>query len=121
MRPYLIIATVLVAQFTYIASDAPAQAKKRGSPGPALVEIDYVTLKPRATSQSFVGSLEPVRRAVIGSAVEERVEEVLVREGDFVRGGPDQPTTLVELHRQAIEIDLDAAKIELALRAAAIN
>ena len=121
MRPNLTIATIIVAQLTFLASDVPAQSKKRGKPGPALVQIDYVTLKPRATSQSFVGSLEPIRRAVIGSAVEERVDEVFVREGDFVQGGLDESTTLVDLHRQAIEIDLEAAKIELALRAAAIE
>ena len=121
MRPNLTIATIIVAQLTFLASDVPAQSKKRGKPGPALVQIDYVTLKPRATSQSFVGSLEPIRRAVIGSAVEERVDEVFVREGDFVQGGLDESTSLVDLHRQAIEIDLEAAKIELALRAAAIE
>ncbi|MCP4081183.1 MAG: efflux RND transporter periplasmic adaptor subunit [Planctomycetaceae bacterium] len=79
-----------------------------------------MTLKPRATRQSFVGSLEPVRRAVIGSAVEERVEEVMVREGDLVVGGDARPTVLVQLHRQAIEIELEAAQIELDLRSAAM-
>ena len=121
MRLTAIIVTLSIAQLTLLAADAMAQGKKRGNSGPALVEIDYVTLKPRATRQSFVGSLEPVRRAVIGSAVEERVDEVWVREGDFVQGGPETPTTLVELHRQAIEIDLDAAQIELALREAAVK
>ena len=103
-----------------VSSTTLAQGKQKRKPGPALVKVDQVTLKPRATRQSFVGSLEPVRRAVIGSAVEERVEEVMVREGDLVVGGDAQPTVLVQLHRQAIEIELEATQIELDLRSAAM-
>ena len=110
-----------MAQFFVVPSTTLAQGKQKRKPGPALVKIDQVTLKPRATRQSFVGTLEPIRRAVIGSAVEERVEEVLVREGDLVLGGDTQPTTLVKLHRQAIEIELEATQIELDLRSAAIT
>ncbi|MDG1807443.1 MAG: efflux RND transporter periplasmic adaptor subunit [Pirellulaceae bacterium] len=102
------------------SSTTLAQGKQKRKPGPALVKVDQVTLKPRATRQSFIGSLEPVRRAVIGSAVEERVEEVMVREGDLVVGGDARPTVLVQLHRQAIEIELEAAQIELDLRSAAM-
>ncbi|MDG2012653.1 MAG: efflux RND transporter periplasmic adaptor subunit, partial [Pirellulaceae bacterium] len=36
-------------------------------------------------------------------------------------GGDTQPTTLVKLHRQAIEIELEATQIELDLRSAAIT
>ncbi len=116
----LLISFLLVVQFFVVSSATQAQGKQKRKPGPALVKVDQVTLKPRATRQSFVGSLEPVRRAVIGSAVEERVEEVMVREGDLVVGGDGRPTVLVQLHRQAIEIELEAAQIELDLRSAAM-
>ncbi len=116
----LLISFLLVVQFFVVSSATQAQGKQKRKPGPALVKVDQVTLKPRATRQSFVGSLEPVRRAVIGSAVEERVEEVMVREGDLVVGGDARPTVLVQLHRQAIEIELEAAQIELDLRSAAM-
>ena len=116
----LLISFLLVVQFFVVSSATLAQGKQKRKPGPALVKVDQVTLKPRATRQSFVGSLEPVRRAVIGSAVEERVEEVMVREGDLVVGGDARPTVLVQLHRQAIEIELEAAQIELDLRSAAM-
>ncbi len=116
----LLISFLLVVQFFVVSSTTLAQGKQKRKPGPALVKVDQVTLKPRATRQSFVGSLEPVRRAVIGSAVEERVEEVMVREGDLVVGGDGRPTVLVQLHRQAIEIELEAAQIELDLRSAAM-
>ncbi len=116
----LLISFLLVVQFFVVSSTTLAQGKQKRKPGPALVKVDQVTLKPRATRQSFVGSLEPVRRAVIGSAVEERVEEVMVREGDLVVGGDARPTVLVQLHRQAIEIELEAAQIELDLRSAAM-
>ena len=116
----LLISFLLVVQFFVVSSTTLAQGKQKRKPGPALVKVDQVTLKPRATRQSFIGSLEPVRRAVIGSAVEERVEEVMVREGDLVVGGDARPTVLVQLHRQAIEIELEAAQIELDLRSAAM-
>lgn len=116
----LFISFLLVVQFFVVSSATLAQGKQKRKPGPALVKVDQVILKPRATRQSFVGSLEPVRRAVIGSAVEERVEEVMVREGDLVVGGDARPTVLVQLHRQAIEIELEAAQIELDLRSAAM-
>lgn len=116
----LLISFLLVVQFFVVSSATLAQGKQKRKPGPALVKVDQVILKPRATRQSFVGSLEPVRRAVIGSAVEERVEEVMVREGDLVVGGDARPTVLVQLHRQAIEIELEAAQIELDLRSAAM-
>ena len=116
----LLISFLLVVQFFVVSSATQAQGKQKRKPGPALVKVDQVTLKPRATRQSFIGSLEPVRRAVIGSAVEERVEEVMVREGDLVVGGDARPTVLVQLHRQAIEIELEAAQIELDLRSAAM-
>ena len=116
----LLISFLLVVQFFVESSTTLAQGKQKRKPGPALVKVDQVTLKPRATRQSFIGSLEPVRRAVIGSAVEERVEEVMVREGDLVVGGDARPTVLVQLHRQAIEIELEAAQIELDLRSAAM-
>ncbi len=98
-------------------SSATAQGKKP-EPGLTLVKVERIALKPQPTAQSFVGSLEPIRRAVIGSAVEERVAEVLVREGDFVQAASaGQPATvLVQLERQAIDLDLEAAQIELTLR-----
>ena len=102
---------------------ADAQGKNQRDDEPALVRTDKVTLKPRSTTQSFVGSLESVRRSIIGSPAEERVEEVLVEEGDYVEFNESkgkQPV-LVELRKQSIEIELEAANIELELRESALK
>jgi len=88
-----------------------AQSKKR-EVSPTLVRIDAAKMLPSASVQSFVGSLEPVRRSVIGSAVEERLKEVYVEEGDFV-DIQDGPVTLVRLRRDTIDIAVQLAEIQL--------
>lgn len=118
----------LMISLVFLATtELSAQGKKRNA-SPPLVEIGNVVMKPRATTQSFVGSLAPIRRAVIGSAVEERVEEVPVEEGDFVSGdlvGADQSAArrpvLVQLRRETIDIEVATARIELQLREKALQ
>ncbi len=98
-----------------------AQGKKKGNAGPSLVKIDRVKRQPRSTTQSFVGSLQAARRVVIGSAVEERVVQVHVNEGDFVSFDNDNSDVLVTLDQTTIDIDLQAAEIELDLRQKALQ
>jgi RND family efflux transporter MFP subunit len=79
--------------------------------GPAVVEVQPITSMEVAATQSVVGTVSPTRRAVIGSAVDGRVVEFLVREGDRVEA--DQP--LARLLTQTIELELEAAEAELEL------
>ncbi|GIW79686.1 MAG: hypothetical protein KatS3mg105_1493 [Gemmatales bacterium] len=65
-----------------------------------------------ASSQSFVGTIMPVRVSTVGSAVDGRVAEFLVNEGDYVRAG--QP--IAKLRQQLIEADVAAARADLDLR-----
>lgn len=119
MRKFCILSTaillVLVTQVTFVN----AQGRKKRDAGPTLVRTESVRRMPRATKQSFVGSFEPVRRSVVGSAVEERIEEVFVEEGDFVDINSDR--LLVKLRHDTIDIAVESARIELELREKALE
>lgn len=96
-------------------SIAPAQGPKGGpggGPPPAAVVVDTVIEKPLAVSKSFVGTLMPLKHTTVGSAVEGRVTEFLVSEGDWVEQG--QP--MAQLLTKTIDIEVAAAKAELALQ-----
>ncbi|MCC9603306.1 efflux RND transporter periplasmic adaptor subunit [Stieleria sp. JC731] len=88
----------------------PRQALAQG--GPALVELSPVVSREVASGQSFVGTVTPTRRAVVGSAVDGRVIDVFFEEGDRVE--KDQP--LAQLLTQTISLELAAAQAELDLR-----
>lgn len=82
--------------------------------GPAVVKVAPVEQTMVTTSQTFTATVMPGKKAIIGSAVEGRVMEYLVEEGDFVTSG--QP--LAQLRTGTIEIELAGAEAELALRKA---
>ena len=97
------------------ASIALAQGPKGGGgggPPPAAVVVDTVIEKPLAVSKSFVGTLMPLKRSTVGSAVEGRMTEFMVSEGDWVEQG--QP--MAQLLTKTIDIEIAAAKAELALQ-----
>lgn len=80
--------------------------------GPAVVEVSPVVQMDLAETQPTLGTITPTRRATLGSAVDGRVIELMVREGDRVE--ENQP--LAKLLTQTIELELEAAEAELELR-----
>jgi HlyD family secretion protein len=80
--------------------------------GPAVVEVAPVVQMELAETQPTLGTITPTRRATLGSAVDGRVIELMVREGDRVE--ENQP--LAKLLTQTIELELEAAEAELELR-----
>lgn len=80
-------------------------------PGPAPVAAATVIEKAVAAEQTMVGTVMPVRQSVVGSAVDGRVLEFLVNEGDHVE--KDQP--LAQLRTDTLEIELAAARAQAAL------
>jgi HlyD family secretion protein len=64
------------------------------------------------TGHRVVGTVMPARTSIVGSAVDGRVVEYLVRAGDAVAQGD----VLARLLTQTLEIELAAAKAELAMR-----
>ncbi len=89
-----------------IANEAIAQR------GPAVVETVQIIEKEIVPTQLTLGSIMPTRRAVIGSAVDGRVDEFFVREGARVSEGQK----LAKLLTSTIESEIDAAEAELELR-----
>lgn len=74
-----------------------------------LVRVAPVQRKVLAASQNNVGTVTPIRTSVIGSAVDGRVVELLVEEGNAVR--ENQP--VAKLRTSILEIQLAGAKAEL--------
>ena len=98
----------------------PAQGPK-GAPGkagfvppPPKVLVTAARADTIAEPRSFVGTVEPIRRSLVGSAAPGRVEEYLVNEGDFVKAS--QPIAI--LRRGIIQAELNAAKGQLHVRQA---
>lgn len=100
--------TVLVAaSLLCVVGSAPAQ-----QPPPAPVAVAKVTAMEIAAGQAFVATVMPLKRATVGSAVDGRVVELLVHEGERV--GEGEP--LAQLLTATIELELAAAEAELEIR-----
>lgn len=80
--------------------------------GPALVELKPVVHQPVSETQTFVATVKPSRRAIVGSAVDGRVVEFPVNDGDRV----DDGQMLAQLLTETISLELKAAEEELSLR-----
>ena len=73
--------------------------------GPAVVVVVPVVQREVTAVHAFVGTVEPLKRATIGSAVDGRVVEFDVEEGDRIRSGQ----ALAKLLTATIELELKAA------------
>ncbi len=102
-------ATVIVAALAVLIINAQTVCAQRG---PAPVAVAEVVRKDVASGQTFVGTVLPIKRSVIGSAVGGRVAEFPVNEGDFVKA--KQP--LAQLLTNTIKLEVAAEKAELQLR-----
>jgi len=80
--------------------------------GPASVTVATVVQRDVSAGQEFVGTLVPTRISSVGSAVDGRVIEFPVNEGDRVLKGQ----VLAKLLTQQLEIQLAGAQAELDLR-----
>ncbi len=79
--------------------------------------VEAVTERPLAARQDFVANVNPYRRSIVGSPVDGRVEDFLVKAGQAVTAR--QPLT--QLRTRTIEIEIAAAEAELALRRAELT
>jgi RND family efflux transporter MFP subunit len=80
--------------------------------GPAPISVSPVVQRKVAAGQTFVGTVMPLRKSTIGSAVDGRIVEFHVNEGDYVKKGD----VLAQILTGTIEIELAEAKAELQLR-----
>lgn len=101
------LAALLLAIAWAAGRDALAQ------PGAAaLVDVSPVVQQEIAAGQTFVGTVMPLKKAIIGSAVDGRVIEFPMNEGDRVERGQ----TLAQLLTDTIQLECEAAEAELDLR-----
>jgi multidrug efflux pump subunit AcrA (membrane-fusion protein) len=84
--------------------------------GPVNVAVSQVVEQQVASGKTFVATVMPLRKSTVGSAVDGRVLEFMVNEGDRV--SRDQP--LCQVRTKTYDIELQAAKAELASRQQAL-
>jgi HlyD family secretion protein len=115
-----IVVAVIVGLLLARSVSVPAQSPK-GPPGkaafvppPPKVLVTSARADVVAEPRTFVGTVKPIRRSLVGSAAPGRVEEYLVNEGDLVQAG--QP--IAHLRRGIIQAELNVAKGQLAVRQA---
>ena len=85
---------------------------------PARVIVAAVQRRDLSAGQTFVGTVVPLRISTVGSLVEGRVEELLVNEGDKVKGrdGVSEGDVLAKLRTTQLEFQSAAATAELRIR-----
>lgn len=94
---------------------------QQGAP-PAAVSTVPVVQREVAAGQSLVGQVLPSRRSIVGSAVDGRVVDVLVQDGEAVRMLPAEGSDrelgqpIVQLLTETISIEVEAAKAVAELR-----
>ena len=104
--------------FAVVCSASPLLAQGKGaSLPPATVVVGRVTESAEAPQQTFVGTLEPLRRSTVGSAVDGRVDVYPVNDGQWVR----HKEVLADLRKDATEIEKRNAEAELAFRQAELD
>ncbi len=104
----------LWAFVSVVVAAAPVWAQGGAPKTPPATLVDAVKIEKRVVTpkQAFVGTVVPLQKAVIGSAVDGRVIEFPINEGDYV----EKDSMLAQLLTNTIGKDLEAAKAELALR-----
>lgn len=122
MWVFAIIFGIVIPQVPALAQD---KGKNKSVP-PPLVRTSLAIKREARRTQDFIGTLQPIRRALIGSAVDERVAALHVKEGDFVTAPEDgaeqgQATPLIDLDRSTVDLEYEAARIELGLRQQALE
>ncbi|MBS0202724.1 MAG: efflux RND transporter periplasmic adaptor subunit [Planctomycetes bacterium] len=99
---------LLLAVVAATLSQGISHAQARVSP----VVVSPVAERTTATAQTFVGTVLPVKKSAVGSAVDGRVVEYPINEGDRVTKG--QPLAI--LLTETIKLSIVAAEGELKLR-----
>ena len=103
-------ASVAAGVVLLVSAAGTAFAQPGGGPKPVVAAA--VVRKDVSTGVTLVGSVRPLKTSVVGSAVDGRVLEYPIRQGQRVKAGD----TLAQLRTGTIELELAVAQAELALR-----
>ncbi len=76
------------------------------------VVVSTVVQRELTAGETFIGSVMPARRTVVGSGADGRVHQVLVNDGEEVRKGDP----VARLRSKTLEIELAAARAQLDVR-----
>lgn len=104
-----ILPTRLLGFFIAALAVQPVLAQPPGMPTVVVAQVEQRVV---AATQVFVGTVGPTKRATIGSALDGRVVEFPIEEGDRIEAGQK----LAQLLTQTISHQLAAAEAELELR-----
>jgi RND family efflux transporter MFP subunit len=110
MKPYRTttrLAAIALAAITIGVPRTDAQG-----PGAPAVVVSPVVEREITAGQNFVGTVMPLKKAIIGSAVDGRVIEFPLDEGDRVEKGQ----ALAQLLTDTIKLEVETAEAELQLR-----
>ncbi len=102
-------AAVLLGCFA-LAAPVTAQPGRQAAP----IVIAPVLEQAARSDLTFLGTVHPARESIIGSAVDGRVIDVLVKAGDWV----EAEAPLVQLRTDTLSIEIRAAEAELRSREA---
>lgn len=91
--------------------------EKPSAPPASLVHVSKAYEGSIAPTSDFVGTTLPIRRSIVGSAVDGRVVQVAVEVGHEVKEG--EP--VAQLLTKTLELELGAAKAEYKLREAELS
>ncbi len=100
---------VVIACLLGLADSRPTFGQQ---PPPAQVVVEPVIEQEIAAGNMFVATVLPLKRAVIGSAIDGRVTELFAKEGDRV----EAMLPLAQVLTSTIDLELDAAAAELDFR-----
>jgi RND family efflux transporter MFP subunit len=110
MLPFSRVSFALLVSLITLSVSA-VSALGQGPP-PKLVAVAPVVEREVAAAQTFVGTVMPLRKAIVGSAVDGRVIEYPLNEGDRVTKGQ----LLAQLLTDTINLEIAAAEANLELR-----
>src|SRR5262245_37819785 len=105
---WMVALACLAASPGWAQPKAPAGAK----PPPSPVEVAKVEQRRVAAGQTFVGTVHPLKRSAVGSAVDGRVVEFPINQGDRVKKG--EP--LCQLLTETINLQIASAQADLDLK-----
>ncbi|MGE0378804.1 MAG: biotin/lipoyl-binding protein, partial [Planctomycetaceae bacterium] len=103
------VGVVLLVCWPALLRPAAAQPAAPAEQPPSPVKVSAVVQREVETFQSGVGTVQPVRRSIVGSAVDGRVIAFPVENGDRVSAGD----MLAQLRTETLEWQMAASKAEL--------
>lgn len=110
--------TILAALILLCASVYSSNVQAQRGQGPSRVVAGNVIKTTRASTQSFVGTLQATRRTIVGSAVDGRVVSVNFEAGDPVGADPNSVSSefagqpLIEIRTDTLQIEMRTARLQ---------